>query len=184
MDPPTALPFLFPGSEPASTPHPLSFTHQIWSGTPSGGSLSLQQAATLDVLHLVAGAKDLDGLVVNQGPEVVEGDVLAALHVHLLQEAVQPTAALRNLRQETGSDAPSYRCVTGKKTAPTPGDSLGCAAVLLAEPPVMSSVRSHLGHGGQLLGHQALELGLAQGGAVVSSLMELCDQRVDGQLQI
>lgn len=123
MDPPTALHFLFPGSEPAavpSTPRPLSFTHQIWSGTPSGGRLSLQQAATLEVLHLVGGAKHLDGLVVDQGPEVLEGDVLAALDLHLLQEAVQPAAALRNLRQETGSDTPSYRCVTGKKTPPPP----------------------------------------------------------------
>lgn len=48
----------------------------------------------------------------------------------------------------------------------------------------MSSVRSHLGHGGQLLGKQTLELGFAQGVAVICSLVELSDQRVDGQLQI
>lgn len=112
MDPPTALHFLFPGSEPAavpSSPHPLSFTRQIRSGTPSGGRFSLQQAATLDVLHLVGGAKELDGLVVDQGPEVFEGDVLAALDVHLLQEAVQPGITFRNLRQVTGSDTQSCR---------------------------------------------------------------------------
>lgn len=65
--------------------------------TPPSVTLSLQQAATLDVFRLVHGAKELDGLIIDQGPEVVKGDVLAALDVHLLQDAVHSSVALCNL---------------------------------------------------------------------------------------
>lgn len=83
--------------------------------SPLGGRISLQQAATLDVLWLVHGPKELDGLIIDQGPEVVEGDVLAALDVHLLQEAVQPGVALCNLQQESRSDAIATVVLQGRK---------------------------------------------------------------------
>lgn len=70
------------------------------AGPLTGCRLSLQQAATLDVLFFVGGAKKLDGLLVDQDPEVVKGDVLAALDLHLLQEAVQPRLALCNLHRK------------------------------------------------------------------------------------
>lgn len=71
---------------------------------PLGGRVSLQKAATLDVFWLIHGPKELDSLIIDEGPEVVERDVLAALDVHLLQEAVQPGVALGNLQQESGSE--------------------------------------------------------------------------------
>lgn len=90
---------------------------------PLGGRVSLQQAATLDVFWLVHGPKELDGLIINQVPEVVEGDVLAALDVHLLQEAVQPSVALRNLQQETRSDTIVTVVLQERKLTPSVGFS-------------------------------------------------------------
>lgn len=93
---------------------------------PVGGWLSLQQAAALDVFRLVRGPKELDGLIIDQGPEVVKGDVLAAFDVHLLQEAVQPSVALRSLQKKTGSDTIVSVVLQARK--PTPG--LGFSAVV------------------------------------------------------
>lgn len=84
-----------------STPHQLHTCQNSLPHPPdlSSVTISLQQAATLDVFRLVHGAKELDGLIIDQGPEVVKGDVLAALDVHLLKDAVHPSVALRNLQQ-------------------------------------------------------------------------------------
>lgn len=42
----------------------------------------------------------------------------------------------------------------------------------------------YLRHYWQLLGHHGLELGGAHGGSIICSLVKLCDQSVDGQLQL
>lgn len=60
--------------------------------------LSLQEAATLDVLLFVCGSKQLDGLFVDQSPEVLEGDVLTALNAHLLQNLGQTVLILHSLQ--------------------------------------------------------------------------------------
>lgn len=60
--------------------------------------LSLQEAATLDVLLIVCGSEQLDGLFVDQSPEVLEGDVLTALNAHLLQNLRQTVLVLHSLQ--------------------------------------------------------------------------------------
>lgn len=42
----------------------------------------------------------------------------------------------------------------------------------------------YLCHYWQLLGHHGLELGGGHGGSIICSLVKLCDQSVDGQLQL
>lgn len=59
---------------------------------------SLQQAAALHVLLFVRGAEQLDGLLVDQSPEVLEGDVLTALNAHLLQNLTQTVLLLHRLQ--------------------------------------------------------------------------------------
>lgn len=59
---------------------------------------SLQQAGALGAFLFVHGAEQLKGLVVDQLPEVFEGDVLAALHVHLLQDLTQAFFILHRLQ--------------------------------------------------------------------------------------
>lgn len=98
---------------------------------------SLQQAATVGALLFVRGVEQLDGLFVDQIPEVLEGDALTALDPHLLQDLTQTLLGLHGL-----------------------------------------------GESRQLFGDHGLELGGAHGRFVVCSFMKLCDQRVDGQLQI
>lgn len=63
--------------------------------------LSLQQAAALGVLLLVCGIEQLDGLLVDQSPEVLKGNVLTALYTHLLQNLSQTLLILHHL--QTGS---------------------------------------------------------------------------------
>lgn len=64
---------------------------------------SLQQAATVDVLLFVCRPKNLDGLLVDQSPEVLKGNVLPVLHTHLLQKLPQGLLILCCLQQQTGS---------------------------------------------------------------------------------
>lgn len=103
----------------------------------ASGVASLQQAAALDVLLLVRGAEQLDGLFVDQSPEVLEGDVLTALDAHLLQNPTQTLLVVHGL-----------------------------------------------GESWQLFGDHGLELGGVHGRPVVGPVVELSDQRVDGQLQV
>lgn len=185
MDPPTALHFLFAGSEPAavpSTPHPPSASH-IRSGAapPLVAGCHCSRQPHLTFFTLSAAPKTWTAWLlirVQKFSKEMFWPLSTSIFCRRLSSPPPPSAACDRKQEVT-------RRVTGvlqgRRPPPPP---LGCAAVLLAEPPVMSSMRSHLGHGGQLLGHQALELGVAQGGAVVCSLVELCDQRVDGQLQI
>lgn len=58
----------------------------------------LQQAAALGVLLLVHGVEQLDGLCVDQSPEVLEGDVLTALNAHLVQNLTQTLLILHGLQ--------------------------------------------------------------------------------------
>lgn len=60
--------------------------------------VSVQHAATLDVPLLVGGAEQLDGLFVDQSPEVLEGNVLTALNAHLLQNVTQTFFILHRLQ--------------------------------------------------------------------------------------
>lgn len=59
---------------------------------------SLQQAAAVGVLLFVRGAEQLDGLLVDQSPEVLEGDALPALNAHLLQDLTQAFFSLHSLQ--------------------------------------------------------------------------------------
>lgn len=59
---------------------------------------SLQQAAALDGLVFACGVEQLDGLFVDQSPEVLEGDVLTALNAHLLQNLTQTVFVLHTLQ--------------------------------------------------------------------------------------
>lgn len=59
---------------------------------------SLQQAVALGALLLVHGLEELDGLVVEELPEVLEGDVLAALDAHLLHDLRHAVLALHRLQ--------------------------------------------------------------------------------------
>lgn len=68
---------------------------QVVSGV---SQVSLQEAATLDALLLACGAEQLDGLFVDQSPEVLEGDVLTALNAHLLQNLPQTFIILHSLQ--------------------------------------------------------------------------------------
>lgn len=58
---------------------------------------SLQQAGALGAFLFVHGAEQLKGLVVDQLPEVLEGDALATLHAHLLQDLTQAFFILHRL---------------------------------------------------------------------------------------
>lgn len=64
---------------------------QVWL------QVSLQHTVTLHILLFVHGAEQLDGLLVDERPDVVEGDVLTALNAHLLQELTQALLALHLL---------------------------------------------------------------------------------------
>lgn len=65
---------------------------------------SLQQAATLDVLVFVRGREQLDGLFVDQSPEVLKGNVLTVLHTHLLQKLSQSLLLLHRLQEQKRGD--------------------------------------------------------------------------------
>lgn len=67
---------------------------------------SQQQAAALGAPLLVHGVEQLDRLFVDQSPEVLEGDVLAALNTHLLQNLTQTLLALRGLQTGNGQRKP------------------------------------------------------------------------------
>lgn len=127
--------------------------------------VSLQHAAALDVPLFVSGAEQLDGLFVDQSPEVLEGNALTALNAHLLQNLTQTFFILHGL--ETGN----------RKSAQIPADGLQYKALF----PIHLQ---YLGKSRQLIGDHALELGAVHGWSVICSFMELCDQRIDGQLQI
>lgn len=58
---------------------------------------SLQQAGALGALVFAHGPEQLDGLTVDQLPEVLEGDVLAALDAHQLQDLTQALFTLHRL---------------------------------------------------------------------------------------
>lgn len=60
--------------------------------------VSLQEAATVGVLLFVCGVEQLEGLFVDQSPEVREGDVLTALNAHLLQNLAQTFFSLHSLQ--------------------------------------------------------------------------------------
>lgn len=60
----------------------------------------LQLTGAHDVLLFVHGAERLNGLFVNQLPEVLKGDVLTALNTHLLQNLTQTFLILRSLKQK------------------------------------------------------------------------------------
>lgn len=60
--------------------------------------VSLQNAAALDVLLFVRGAEKLDGLFVDQSPEVLEGNVLTAMNAHLLKNLTQTFFILHSLQ--------------------------------------------------------------------------------------
>lgn len=84
----------------------------LWSGqsSPAGFRLrcflqacqqgSLQRAVTLDALLLVRAVERLDRLLVDQRPEVLEGDVLVAGDAHLLQELTHTVLALQRLGEQ------------------------------------------------------------------------------------
>lgn len=81
----------------------------LWSGQSVSGSGvlcrcdqqgSLQRAVTVDALLLVRAVERLDRLLVDQRPEVLEGDVLAAGDAHLLQELTHTLLALHRLGKE------------------------------------------------------------------------------------
>lgn len=50
----------------------------------------------------MSGGEQLDGLLVDQSPEVLKGDVLLLLHTHLLQELTQSLLLLHRLQQQAG----------------------------------------------------------------------------------
>lgn len=59
--------------------------------------VSLQQAATAGVLLFVCGVEQLDGLFVDQSPEVLKGDALTTLNPHLVQNLTQTLFSLHML---------------------------------------------------------------------------------------
>lgn len=98
--------FFLCDSCPAAPPcGQLRKTTQVWwfQAQECGGCrwsqvCSLQQAAALDGLVFACGVEQLDGLFVDQSPEVLEGDVLTALNAHLLQNLTQTVFVLHTLQ--------------------------------------------------------------------------------------
>ncbi|KAJ4922681.1 hypothetical protein JOQ06_024366 [Pogonophryne albipinna] len=64
--------------------------------------VSLQQAGTGVGLVFFRGLEQVQGLFVDQSPEVLEGDVVPALHPHLIQDLDQPVLRL-HLLQDAGT---------------------------------------------------------------------------------
>lgn len=157
----------------------------------------------------MSGTKQLDGLRVDQGPEVLKGNVLTVLNTHLLQELTQTLLVVSRLQQETGSGDEHRHQKKREKRGEGGGwipkknqeDILRFSWWKPSEDPNLQKKRKkldvqvrnirlvwrggcYLGNDRQLLGHHGLELGGVHGGSIICSLVELCDQCVDGQLQV
>lgn len=63
--------------------------------------VSLQLAGALDALVFGRGVEQLTGLLVDELPEVLEGDVVPTLDLHVLQDLTQALLVLHRL--QTGS---------------------------------------------------------------------------------